>query len=140
MGLRAFEFEDAALFFGRETQTEGVLARLYEVRFVAVVGASGSGKSSFVRTGLVAAIRAASKVDNKPRVVVLTPGEHPLDQLAGAIVDDEGDGGARVLAYKLLDAAQQRWRRFNGHELIADVLDGAVLVCVSLNATDRGFD
>jgi len=28
------------------------------------------------------------------------------------------------LAYKLLDAAQQRWRRFNGHELIADVLDG----------------
>ena len=28
--------------------------------------------------------------------------------------------------YKLLDAAQQRWRRFNGHELIADVLDGTV--------------
>jgi hypothetical protein len=30
------------------------------------------------------------------------------------------------MAYKLLDAAQQRWRRFNGHELIADVLNGAV--------------
>jgi len=30
------------------------------------------------------------------------------------------------MAYKLLDAAQTRWRRFNGHELIADVLDGAV--------------
>jgi hypothetical protein len=29
------------------------------------------------------------------------------------------------MAYKLLDAAQQRWRRFNGHELIADVLGGA---------------
>ncbi len=33
---------------------------------------------------------------------------------------------ALAMAYKLLDAAQQRWRRFNGHELIADVLDGIV--------------
>ena len=32
---------------------------------------------------------------------------------------------ALAMAYKLLDAAQQRWRRFNGHELIADVLNGA---------------
>ena len=29
------------------------------------------------------------------------------------------------MAYKLLDAAQERWRRFNGHELVGDVLDGA---------------
>ena len=33
---------------------------------------------------------------------------------------------ALAMAYKLLDAAQQRWRKFNGHELIADVLAGAV--------------
>ena len=33
---------------------------------------------------------------------------------------------ALAMAYKLLDAAQARWRRFNGHELIADVLDSAV--------------
>ena len=32
---------------------------------------------------------------------------------------------ALAMAYKLLDAAQDRWRRFNGHELVADVLDGA---------------
>ena len=32
---------------------------------------------------------------------------------------------ALAMAYKLLDAAQQRWRRFNGHELVADVLAGA---------------
>jgi transposase-like protein len=32
---------------------------------------------------------------------------------------------ALAMAYKLLDAAQERWRRFNGHELVADVLDGA---------------
>ena len=32
---------------------------------------------------------------------------------------------ALAMAYKLLDAAQERWRRFNGHELVSDVLDGA---------------
>ena len=32
---------------------------------------------------------------------------------------------ALAMAYKLLDAAQERWRRFNGHELVGDVLDGA---------------
>ena len=58
-GLVAFEHEDAALFFGRESQVERVLARLAEVRFAAVVGPSGSGKSSFVRAGLVAGIRAS---------------------------------------------------------------------------------
>ena len=48
-GLRAFQPEDAAFFFGREALVADVLARLAEARFVAVVGASGSGKSSFVR-------------------------------------------------------------------------------------------
>ena len=32
---------------------------------------------------------------------------------------------ALAMAYKLLDAAQERWRRFNGHELVVDVLSGA---------------
>ncbi len=32
---------------------------------------------------------------------------------------------ALAMAYKLLDPAQERWRRFNGHELVTDVLDGA---------------
>jgi len=32
---------------------------------------------------------------------------------------------ALAMAYKLLDAAQGRWRRFNGHELVTDVLAGA---------------
>ncbi len=32
---------------------------------------------------------------------------------------------ALAMAYKLLDAAQERWRRFNGHELVAEVLGGA---------------
>jgi WD40 repeat protein/transcriptional regulator with XRE-family HTH domain len=85
-GLRAFEVDDAALFFGRERQAEDVLKRLAEVRFAAVVGASGSGKSSFVRAALLAQIKAgAGDGAVGARVALLTPGAHPLDALARAV-------------------------------------------------------
>ncbi|MEJ7785183.1 MAG: protein kinase [Solirubrobacteraceae bacterium] len=90
-GLSAFEHGDAPLFFGRESQAERVLQRLAEVRFVAVVGASGSGKSSFVRAGLLAGISAAGSGGGRPRVALLTPGEHPLDALAEAVSMARGE-------------------------------------------------
>jgi WD40 repeat protein/transcriptional regulator with XRE-family HTH domain len=97
-GLRPFEHDDAALFYGRETQVEEGLERLAEVRFVAVVGASGSGKSSFVRAGLLASVKAApSDGAASTRVVLLTPGEHPVDELASA-VSAAYDGAAGLLA------------------------------------------
>ena len=78
MGLRAFEHQDAELFFGREAQVQDALALLAEVGFVAVVGASGSGKSSFVHAGVLA------KVARTP-TASLTPGARPLDALAAAV-------------------------------------------------------
>jgi WD40 repeat protein/transcriptional regulator with XRE-family HTH domain len=99
-GLREFEYDDAALFFGRESQIERVLARLAEARFVAVVGASGSGKSSFVRAGLLANIRATSANSGvAPRVALLTPGTHPVDELATSVSAAIGARG--VLADEL---------------------------------------
>ncbi len=90
-GLPAFEREDAALFFGREAQVERVMTRLAESRFVAVVGASGSGKSSFVRAGLQAQLATSRTA---ARVVVLTPREHPLDELADAVSAATGNAVA----------------------------------------------
>ena len=59
--MRAFQEADAGDFFGRELLTQLLLARMQEQvplgRFLAVVGPSGSGKSSVVRAGLVPAIR-----------------------------------------------------------------------------------
>ena len=52
-GLRPFQLEESHLFFGREEQTGQLLERLGNTRFLAVVGASGSGKSSLVRAGLL---------------------------------------------------------------------------------------
>ena len=55
-GLRPFHPEEDYLFFGREEQTAELLALLREHRFLAVVGTSGSGKSSLVRAGLIPAL------------------------------------------------------------------------------------
>jgi len=52
-GLRPFRTDEDYLFFGREGQSEEILRRLRLNRFVAVVGTSGSGKSSLVRAGLL---------------------------------------------------------------------------------------
>jgi hypothetical protein len=58
MGLAAFQAEDAEWFFGREQLVADLLARLSEVPFLAVVGPSGSGKSSALRAGLLPAFLA----------------------------------------------------------------------------------
>ena len=89
-GLRAFDEADAPDFFGREALTEQLLDRLAEKvpgeRFLAVVGPSGSGKSSVVRAGLVPALRAGALPGwTRARVAVIIPGLHPMLELVAAL-------------------------------------------------------
>ncbi len=56
-GLAPFEADDAELFFGRDQVVAELTARLRSSRFLAIVGASGSGKSSVLRAGLVASVQ-----------------------------------------------------------------------------------
>jgi hypothetical protein len=58
-GLHAFDEEHAEFFFGREADVQRLVEKLKTTRFLAVVGASGSGKSSLVRAGLIPALRRA---------------------------------------------------------------------------------
>src|SRR5688500_7961130 len=90
-GLRPFTEADARDFFGREGLIRRLVARLGEAgpgsRFLAVVGASGSGKSSVVRAGLVPAIRdGALGGPEGPFVAERFPGEHPIDELEAALL------------------------------------------------------
>ena len=55
-GLRPYEAEEAAFFFGRDAQVGELIGRLQRSCFLAVVGTSGSGKSSLVRAGLLPAL------------------------------------------------------------------------------------
>jgi hypothetical protein len=92
MGLRYFDVQDAHLFFGREQLTAQLVKRLHEQRFLAVVGASGSGKSSVVRAGLVPALKrggADSPVGSERWPVhIITPTSHPLEALSASLTRD----------------------------------------------------
>ncbi len=94
-GLLAFQPDEDDIFFGREAQVEALLDRLLQHRFVVVVGASGSGKSSLVRAGVLAALRRGD-VPGSERwpLRVITPGEHPALRLAEVLTPPEEGGGA----------------------------------------------
>ena len=57
-GLRPFEPDEDHLFFGREREIDELLRRLRGTRFLQVVGTSGTGKSSLVRSGLIPALQS----------------------------------------------------------------------------------
>ncbi|MBE0681505.1 MAG: helix-turn-helix domain-containing protein [Anaerolineales bacterium] len=92
-GLSYFEETDADLFVGREALTEKLTASVLSLtlsgslnkgRFLAVVGASGSGKSSLVRAGLLPALRW-NKTSADWNIHVFTPATHPLESLAASL-------------------------------------------------------
>ncbi|MAR10448.1 MAG: hypothetical protein CL681_10800 [Blastopirellula sp.] len=88
-GLRPFTSEEDYLFFGREDQTNELLQLLREHRFIAVVGTSGSGKSSLVRAGLIPSLFGGTMVTVGSRweVGVFRPGGDPVKNLAQALID-----------------------------------------------------
>src|SRR4051812_46963994 len=83
-GLRPFEEEDCQFFFGRESQITELISRLGRHRFVAVLGESGSGKSSLVRAGLIPRLKYGLLPSSAEKWCVLTfePGQKPLRELA----------------------------------------------------------
>src|SRR3954447_5565022 len=105
-GLPAFEAEDRRFYFGREQVVADTIARLAPGRLLAVVGASGSGKSSLLRAGVVAAVRAG-EVAAIERAHLLTPG-------GSAELGDGDDAAALVVVdqfeeiFTLCDDAARR--------------------------------
>jgi WD40 repeat protein len=90
-GLQYFTEGDASLFFGRERWIARLVNRLQATRFLAVIGASGSGKSSIVRAGVVPVLKGSKdvrEVEYRPAncaswpVHIITPSSHPLESVA----------------------------------------------------------
>ncbi len=90
-GLQYFDVADAELFFGREALVEKLAGRLLPrgdappPSFLAIVGASGSGKSSLVRAGLVPRLQ---RQNPSWQVHIITPTAHPLKELAASLTRD----------------------------------------------------
>ncbi|MEO1440223.1 MAG: protein kinase, partial [Chloroflexota bacterium] len=95
-GLNAFQEEDGDNFFGREELTQRLVERLQErdetAHFLAVVGPSGSGKSSVVKAGLVPALRGGALPGSESWFVVeMLPGARPFEALEVGLVRVSAD-------------------------------------------------
>ena len=97
-GLHAFQEQDAAHFYGRTALIEQLLSCLTpsdsphasqaEARFLAIVGPSGSGKSSVVKAGLIPAVRQGALPGSQDWFIVqMTPGSYPLEELEAALLN-----------------------------------------------------
>jgi WD40 repeat protein/energy-coupling factor transporter ATP-binding protein EcfA2 len=86
-GLRPFELEEDYLFFGRERQVDELMRKLRTTRFLSILGRSGSGKSSLVRSGLIPTLWGGGMTyaGSYWRVVIVRPGEDPIGNLAAAL-------------------------------------------------------
>ncbi|MCB0163947.1 MAG: WD40 repeat domain-containing protein [Anaerolineae bacterium] len=93
-GLQYFDVIDADLFFGRKALTAKLVNRLKTNNFLAVVGASGSGKSSLVRAGLVETLQRGEPLSDGSQPPkdsqswayhLITPTAHPLKELAASL-------------------------------------------------------
>ena len=95
-GLQAFQEQDAVNFYGRKALVEQLISRFSDTplaelsqgehRFLAVVGPSGSGKSSVVKAGLIPALRQGAVSGSENWFMVeMTPGNYPLEELESAL-------------------------------------------------------
>ncbi|HEY4058409.1 MAG TPA: protein kinase [Kofleriaceae bacterium] len=81
-GLTAFQESDAGRFFGRAQDIAGMIARLREQPLIGLVGPSGVGKSSFIRAGVVPALKHSGE---SWEAMIVRPGRQPLAALAQAL-------------------------------------------------------
>ena len=115
-GLYFFDESDSELFFGREKLIEILVNRVNtgldsNRRFLAIVGASGSGKSSVVRAGLIPALRWQQASSGWP-VYVMTPTAHPLDMLAACL---QGDSKRGLPVHKFVDDLIRHSQTLDSH-------------------------
>ena len=117
-GLAPFDVADAEFFFGRERVIAELVARLTSATFVGVVGASGSGKSSLVRAGLLPALAAGALPGSERwRTGLMRPGREPCSELR------------RVLGGQALPSALDRLRPGERLVLAVDQLEELFTAC-----------
>jgi WD40 repeat protein/DNA-binding CsgD family transcriptional regulator len=118
-GLHAFQMTDAHDFFGRDELTQKLIDKMCDDdpfhRFLAIVGPSGSGKSSLVKAGLIPALwKGTLPGSEKWFVVDMMPGTHPLDKLETALI--------RVAANQTSQLREQLQRDERGLLRVADII------------------
>jgi tetratricopeptide (TPR) repeat protein len=130
--LEAFREEHAALFFGREAFAAELLDRVLHRPLVALVGPSGSGKSSVIQAGLIPRLRRQRPPQRAWDAVVFRPGDEPFHRLAASLIpllEPEADE-----VYRLASGRKLGDRLADGTVRLADVVERLI---AKSNGTDR---
>ncbi|MEH1930489.1 nSTAND1 domain-containing NTPase [Nostoc sp.] len=97
-GLYAFESEQAQYFCGRDEAVRTLISRLAESRFLAIIGYSGSGKSSLVKAGLLPQLKGDRLPGSRQwEIISFTPGEHPLGKLVDILARQQQQNQPHLL-------------------------------------------
>ena len=125
-GLASFEAGDAGFFFGRERLVAELVARVTGAPFLGIVGPSGSGKSSALHAGLLAALAAGVLPGSDAwTLAALRPGEHPLRALEQALAAAP-DHGRLVVAVDQFEEAFTTCRDQSERDAFVDALVACV--------------
>ncbi|HUO00647.1 MAG TPA: hypothetical protein VMU69_31005, partial [Bradyrhizobium sp.] len=121
-GLRSFRRDESDLFFGREDCINGMVDRLAATRFLAVLGSSGTGKSSVVKTGLLDALDLGlmASAGSAWRIIDFKPGGAPVKNLALGLLQTRNDGIETAKAVSETDAALFRAFLLRGPRSVAE--------------------
>ncbi|HWS86886.1 MAG TPA: LpqB family beta-propeller domain-containing protein [Pyrinomonadaceae bacterium] len=119
-GLRPFKSGETHLFFGRDGQSEELIRRLGRTRFLAVVGTSGSGKSSLVCAGLLPALQGGlmASAGSDWRIASFRPGHDPVGNLARALTAPEVFGSEEAREAEMQAALTEATLRRSGLGLL----------------------
>jgi WD40 repeat protein/DNA-binding SARP family transcriptional activator len=142
-GLARFETVDAGFFFGREQAVAEAIGHLVGGRFLALVGPSGSGKSSLLRAGLLHALgTGALPGSDQWAHSVIRPGNHPLDALGDALSERREHSMLAVDQFEEVFTAcsdvDERTAFLDAITVAAMAPDGATTIVIAMRADFYG--
>lgn len=119
-GLEAFGKEQARFFFGRDKVVQLLMEKLGQANFVPIIGASGSGKSSVVRAGLIPELEKNGWRILEP----MLPGDEPLAELKTVLIELFGrTQGREIYSLVKIDGLRPVIERLSGSERLLLVVD-----------------
>ncbi|MBD1821545.1 caspase family protein [Cyanobacteria bacterium FACHB-DQ100] len=123
-GLQPFTEHDAEFFYGRSTLIQQLLQAVQQQSCLAVVGASGSGKSSIVQAGLMAQLRQGQHVPGSEHWWLgrMCPGDRPFDALVKCLAEPEEQEQVEGLLYQGVEGLVQ-WFRTRAEPMVMLVID-----------------
>ncbi|BAZ67983.1 peptidase C14 caspase catalytic subunit p20 [Fischerella sp. NIES-4106] len=137
-GLESFNEEHSNLFFGRQALTEQLYTQICQQPLTIVLGASGTGKSSLVKAGLIAYIRKLDTTHQQWRILVpMRPGESPLRALNNTLTSENSfvssiTSLSTIDKLESLSAKLATWMKLNPQSkllLIIDQFEELITLC-----------